>query len=113
VNTGTSYGAGSGSSAPASWAANTSAGRAAMVPWMRAPATCWHHASAAAWASDSPVKCSPAKKFPRTYCTARSTLGFSPRTVESHVRTVFMKLGLPESADSSRRVLAVLAFLQA
>ena len=42
-----------------------------------------------------------------------SRLVISPRTVESHVRTVFMKLGLAESADSSRRVLAVLAFLQA
>jgi DNA-binding NarL/FixJ family response regulator len=42
-----------------------------------------------------------------------SRLVISPRTVESHVRTVFMKLGLADSADSSRRVLAVLAFLQA
>lgn len=37
----------------------------------------------------------------------------SSRTVESHVRSVFMKLGIAESPDSSRRVLAVLAFLQA
>jgi DNA-binding NarL/FixJ family response regulator len=36
----------------------------------------------------------------------------SSRTVESHVRSVFMKLGVAESPDSSRRVLAVLAFLQ-
>jgi DNA-binding NarL/FixJ family response regulator len=40
-------------------------------------------------------------------------LVISPRTVESHVRSVFMKLGITESPDSSRRVLAVLAFLQA
>ena len=40
------------------------------------------------------------------------TLVISPRTVESHVRTVFIKLGLDESPDSCRRVLAVLAFLQ-
>ncbi len=40
-------------------------------------------------------------------------LVISPRTVESHVRSVFMKLGIAESPDSSRLVLAVLAFLQA
>lgn len=40
-------------------------------------------------------------------------LVISPRTVESHVRSVFIKLGIAESPDSSRRVLAVLAFLQA
>ena len=40
------------------------------------------------------------------------TLMISPRTVESHVRRVFIKLGLDESPDSCRRVLAVLAFLE-
>ena len=39
-------------------------------------------------------------------------LVISRRTVESHVSSVFAKLGIIESPESSRRVLAVLAYLQ-
>ena len=39
-------------------------------------------------------------------------LHLSPKTVEAYVRAAFTKLGLYQTADDNRRVLAVLAFLR-
>ncbi len=40
------------------------------------------------------------------------TLWLSPKTVETHIRGAFVKLGIREAPEDNRRVLAVLAYLR-
>jgi DNA-binding NarL/FixJ family response regulator len=49
----------------------------------------------------------------RTNAAIAAALFLSPKTIESHVRSIFLKLDLPESPDGNRRVLAVLRHLRA
>jgi DNA-binding NarL/FixJ family response regulator len=48
----------------------------------------------------------------RTNAGIARRLWLTEKTVEAHVRTILMKLGLQVSDDDHRRVLAVLAYLR-
>jgi DNA-binding NarL/FixJ family response regulator len=49
----------------------------------------------------------------RNNATIAKTLFMSERAVEKHIGSVFQKLGLIEEGEVNRRVMAVLAFLEA
>ena len=49
----------------------------------------------------------------RTNASISRTLYMSERSVEKHISAVFLKLGLDDEGESNRRVMAVLAFVDA
>jgi serine/threonine-protein kinase len=49
----------------------------------------------------------------RSNYAIKERLYINTRTVETHVRNILMKLGLEDTPDDHRRVLAVLTYLKA
>ena len=49
----------------------------------------------------------------RTNASISRTLYMSERSVEKHISAVFLKLGLDDEGESNRRVMAVLAYVEA
>jgi DNA-binding NarL/FixJ family response regulator len=49
----------------------------------------------------------------RTNASISRALYMSERSVEKHISAVFLKLGLDDEGESNRRVMAVLAFVEA
>jgi DNA-binding NarL/FixJ family response regulator len=48
----------------------------------------------------------------RTNAAICERLGIGAKTLEGHINTVFSKLGLEQTPDDNRRVLAVLTWLR-
>ena len=49
----------------------------------------------------------------RSNAAIAARLVVTPKAVDKHINSIFMKLDLPLDADDNRRVLAVLRYLQA
>jgi DNA-binding NarL/FixJ family response regulator len=49
----------------------------------------------------------------RSNASIASSLVVAERTVETHMRSIFQKLRIPDTGDEHRRVMAVLAFMRA